>query len=354
MKFKNMINMKTLKKILLICIFNLLFISMFFLPRNYAQEWTYNGVDTEVIPNHSVYPSEWYIYEIEAFAAPDDLQLGVEINHGNVTYLFGGNGTCVWANGYWMNTTTGGKTFSSMSLISYWNETIGFMSFSFPTIIPVANDGKVSPAILDSLSVYLGMFLTGENLENSSIYESIYSIAFWNESFNDAYVYFNWTDDGVLAKWESNIMAMGNLTLYSQPAQLPPVFSFSTEDDILIVNSTDIDLKVAITAADNNNDEIIDTDYQYRVLNGSTWTSWASVPPLIDIDLGSVPAGNYMISMEVKNMYGITQEQIELQYDPSGNGGEDSPEIPGYSTLLISIAFLIGISFLIFKNRKRK
>ena len=145
---------------------------------------------------------------------------------------------------------------------------------------------------------------------------------------------------------------MGNLTLYSQPAQLPPVFSFSTEDDILIVNSTDIALKVTIAAADNNNDETIDTDYQYRVVKGSTGTSWALIPPLIDIDLGLVSAGNYMVSMEVKNMYGTTQEQIEIQYDPPGDG--DSPEIPGYSIILISIAFLIGVSFLIFKNRMRK
>jgi hypothetical protein len=119
----------------------------------------------------------------------------------------------------------------------------------------------------------------------------------------------------------------------------------------LIVNSTDINLKVAITDADNNNDEIIDTDYQYRVLNGSTWTSWASVPPLIDINLGSVPAGNYTVSMEVKNMYGITQEQIEIQYDPPGDG---KPFVSGYSTIFIAIAIFMGISFLIFKNRMKK
>ena len=52
-------------------------------------------------------------------------------------------------------------------------------------------------------------------------------------------------------------------------------------------------------------------------------------------------------------MYAITQEQIQLQYDPSGNGGEDSPEIPGYSTLLISIALFIGVSLLIHKYRKK-
>ncbi|MFX0030275.1 MAG: hypothetical protein ACFE8B_13775 [Candidatus Hermodarchaeota archaeon] len=143
------------------------------------------------------------------------------------------------------------------------------------------------------------------------------------------------------------------MSIYSQPAQLPPVFSFTTEDEVLVVNSTDIDLKVDITDADNNNDGVIDTDYQYRALNGSTWTSWASIPPLININLGSVSAGNYTITMEVKNMYGTTQEQIEIQYQPPGDG-DGEPPIPGYSPILLSIAILIGVSSLILKNRVKK
>ncbi|GAH95939.1 unnamed protein product, partial [marine sediment metagenome] len=31
----------------------------------------------------------------------------------------------------------------------------------------------------------------------------------------------------------------------------------------------------------------------------------------------SAPAGNYTLTVEVKSMYGITQEQIEVEYTPS-------------------------------------
>jgi len=347
--------MKIVKKVILLCILSITLLSTFLIPKTYAQEWTYDGANTERIPNYSVYPSEWYVYIPEWSGFPDDLNLGLEVTHGNITDLGWGNGTCVWGNGYWWNTTTGEKTQSGPnSLISYWNDTVGFVTFAAPAIIPVENDGKVSPSILGWLSVFLeGMFLAEDNLEHLYIYNSIYSIAFWNESYNNAYIYFNWTDDGILMKYESNILTKGNFTLYSQPAQLPPIFSFTTEHDTLNVNSTDTDLKVAITDADNNNDEVTDTDYLYRIFYNSTWTSWAAIPTLIDFNLGSVPAGNYTVTMEIKNMYGVTQEQIEIQYIPLDEGDDGSPKIPGYSIILISIAFFTGASFLIHKNRKK-
>ncbi len=114
---------------------------------------------------------------------------------------------------------------------------------------------------------------------------------------------------------------------------------------------------VDITDADNNNDQIVDTDYQYRIYNGTSWTAWAAIPATIPYDLGNVTTGNYDITMEVKNMYGVSSEQIQIQYTaPSddGDGDGEPPEIPGYSVILTSIALLLGVSFLIQKNRKNK
>ncbi len=344
--------MKSVKKIILFSTISIIFFCSFLMPVANAQEWVYDGANTERIPNHSVYPSECYVFKFEIPGFPTDSLGEIEVTHGNITnYMMMGNGTCVWANAYTVNITSGEKTLDDTNiLISYWNETIGYISETTPIpIIPVENDGKVSAPILGFVSVYLGMTLADLNLEYVSIYENIYSIAFWNETLNDAYMYFNWTDDGILKKMEANFM--GNFSLYSQPAQLPPVFGFTTEHDTLNVDSTDTDLKVVITDADNNNDGVNDRDYLYRIFYNSTWTSWAPIPPLIDFDLGSVPAGNYTVSCEVKNMYGVTQEQIEIQYEPPEEG--KTPKIPGYSIILISIALLIGVSFMINKNRKK-
>jgi len=347
--------MKNVKRIILLSTISIIFFCSFMVPRATAQEWIYEGANTERIPNHSVYPSEWYAYEISGF--PTDIVAAVKVTHGNITdYMMMGNGTCVWVNGYAWNTTSGEKTPSTPTniLVSYWNETVGYASvFTPPIIIPVENDGKVSPSILGWLSVFLGMELVDQNMEYLYIYNGIYSIAFWNETINNAYIHFNWTDVGILTGFESNFPDLGNFSLYSQPAQLPPVFSFTTKHDTLIVNSTDTDLKVATTDADNNNDGVTDTDYLYRIFYGSTWTSWAAIPTLIDFDLGSVPAGNYTVTVEVKNMYGVTQEQIEIQYAPPEEGDDGSPEIPGYSIILISIALFTGASFLIHKSCKK-
>lgn len=346
--------MKNVKRIILLSTISIIFFCSFLIPGANAQEWIYDGANTERIPSYSVYPSEWYVYEMPMF--PLDILVAIEVTHGNITdYMMMGNGTCVWINGWAWNTTSGEKTLAATNgLVSYWNETVGYSSeVTPPFIIPVENDGKVSPSILGWVSVFLETdTLVDQNMQNLSIYNSIYSIAFWNES-NNAYIHFNWTDVGILTGIESNIPDLVNASLYSQPAQLPPVFSFTTEHDTLVVNSTDTDLKVAITDADNDNDGVTDTDYLYRMFYGSTWTSWAENTTLIDFNLGSVPAGNYTVILEVKNMYGITQEQIEIQYAPPQEGDDGSPEIPGYSIILISIALFLGVSFLIHKNRKK-
>jgi len=351
--------MKISKRVILISVFSIFIFSSFLIPRVGAQEWIYDGVDTTNIPGSSVYPSEWYVYEPIVVGPPSGLGYLFEIVKGNMTIVpLIGNSTSVWGDFWGVNLTSGEKLASGGFDVNFgnWNETFGYISLYFlPFIIPVENNGIVSLPILNNVSVYFELAFAPYEFEHHQIYPNINSIAFWNTS-NNAYYNLNYTNDGILTRVEMDTgsfpISLGNCSLYSQPAQLPPSFTFTTEDDILAVNSTDFKLVVDITDADNNNDGIIDTDYQYRIYNGTGWTAWAAIPTTIDYSLGSVATGNYSITMNVKNMYGITSKIIQIQYTaPSGDGG--TPEIPGYSIILISIALLLGISFLIQKNRKK-
>jgi len=122
-----------------------------------------------------------------------------------------------------------------------------------------------------------------------------------------------------------------------------------TEGGIININSTTVKLDLDITNQDSNNDKVTDTDYQYRLLINSLWSSWLPVTGLIDYDLSPIPSGAHDITVEVKNMYGITQDQITIQYTaPSTPDG-----IPGYSTLLIVGLLALGESVIIFRFRKK-
>lgn len=341
--------MKITKKIGVLFIITISFLWAFLIPNTYAQEWVYDGADTQSIPSFNIYPSEWYAYS-HSMLPPENITMA-EIVHGNVSDPFMlGNGTCVWGKSYFKNLTSDELyLFVGDTLICYWNESVGFQGSGF--MIPVGNDGKVSENILNNMSIYWADMLSSETFEHNQVYPTLYSIAFWNDTYNNAYFHFNYTDDGILTGYTSYLLPHGNLTLYSQPAQLPPVFSFAPEHSSLIVNSTTFILDIVITAADNNNDGMTDTDYLMRHLQGSTWTSWGTPPNHLLWNLGpSATAGNYTITIEVKNMYGVTQEQIEVQYDPPGDTDNG---IPGFSIILIPIALLLGISFLIHKNRKK-
>ncbi|MFX0138288.1 MAG: hypothetical protein ACFFDN_31900 [Candidatus Hodarchaeota archaeon] len=338
--------MKISKKSMLVSLFVVAFFSFLLIPRIKAQEWTYDGANTEKIPNSSVYPSEWYIFEVDMM--PPDIRAIFNITHGNVSNpMMWGDGTCIWGDMIMWNTTSGEKIKFPMYeglYFSYWNGT-GYEAQTTANIIPVENDGKVSVQILNNVKDWWSEMLSYEKFEHNQTYHSIYSIAFWNES-NNGYLNINYTDDGILTKWESYNTPMGNLTLYSQPAQLPPVFSFTTELGTLTVKSTEIKLNISVTDADNNNDGEIDNDYLFRILNGSTWTDWASIPSLLDWDLGDVPAGNYNVTIEVKNMYGVTQEEITIQYKPD-------VFIPGYSTLLVVMTLIFCVSIIMHKYMKK-
>ena len=136
----------------------------------------------------------------------------------------------------------------------------------------------------------------------------------------------------------------------SQPAQLPPKFSFTTEDGVLEINSTDLKLIANITDADNNNDGLVDNDYLYRLQIDSTWTNWTTISSLINHDLSSITSGTYQVTMEVKNMYGVVQDQITIQYTAPP---PISTSIPGYSTLIIAVILVLGVSTILFKFRKK-
>ena len=355
--------MKLSKKVILIGVFGIFIFSSFLIPPIRAQEWIYEGVDTTNIPGSSVYPSEWYIYEPIDVGPPPGWAYLFEIVKGNTTIQpLIGNSTSVWGDVWGFNLSSGAKTPGPPNInFGNWNETFGYYisAAPLPFIIPVENNGIVSLSILNKVSAFYELALAPSEYEHHQVYPIIHSIGFWNSS-NNAFYHLNYTDDGILNRREvytpSTVpMAGGNWSLYSQPAQLPPSFSFTTESGSLNFNTTDFKLNITIIDADNNNDQEIDTDYLYRIRNGTTWTDWTVPLSQLDWHLGSVPTGNYDIAIEVKNMYGVTQKEITIQYTaPSSNGGNGrAPKIPGYSMVLLSIALMIGISFLVQKNRKK-
>ncbi len=331
------------KKIFLIGFFSFTIFSAFLTPVTKAQTWTYNGADTQPIPYFSVYPSEWYVYNTTAYQRYSI----TEISHGNISDFGLGNGYSVWVGGYYQNKTSGELEIGGSANFGSWNESIGYQGHGY--LIPVENDGIVSQSILENVSSHL--LSISPEWEHNHTYLSPYSIVFWNETYNDYFIRYNYTSKGILSKFEiwGGPVPYHNSTLVSLPTQLPPELDFTTGDGILNISSSSVKLKVNITDADNNNNGVTDTDYLYRILIDSTWTNWTTLPALIDYDLSSIPSGSHQITVEVKNMYGITQEQITIEYTapPPDNG------ISGYSTILISILLFFSASIVLFRHRKK-
>ena len=363
-------NMKYSKKIILISSLILMIFPLFLIPRTaVAQEWTYDGINTEKIPEFSVYPSEWYFWNYSAKAGwirgeiPPEIYSGIEVIKGNITDTFMGssaptNGTSVYADLWMINATSGEKSFApgtnSTFQLNWWNGSYAYATNMLAIIIPVADDGKVSEHILNNVTfLFDGWFVSWEiNFEHNATYYNKYSFHYWNSSYNNGYLIANFTDDGILKLLEHTCMnfEMPNITLISEPAQEAPDFDITTEHDTLTVNSTEFKLNITITDADNNNNGEIDTDYLYRIQNGITWTDWATPPDLLDWDLGDVEAGNYTITMEVKNMYGVTQKEETIEYVPPK---KKSPVIPGYNLLLITLFTIITSAIIVRKRRKK-
>ncbi len=352
--------MKYSKKIILISILTLMMLPLFLIPRTaVAQEWTYDGADTEIIPDFSVYPSEMYNYnETGIYASPENYTI-IEILKANITALHWelttwANGTLIWVKLTMVNATSGEKWIQAKEIeMFWWNQSFGYHAW-FPFIIPIEKDGTVSEDMLNNVTSLIDLWCSwaGITFENSATYYKEYFFHYWNSSYNNAYLRANFTDDGILTKFEHYKTGFDyqNYTLMSQPAQKAPAFDFTTEHDTLTVNSTEFKLKINITDADNNNDGEIDTDYLYRIQNGTEWSDWADVPNLADWDLGDVEAGSYVLTIEVKNMYGVTQKEITIEYEPPKKKREI---IPSYPFALISIIVIFSISIIIHRYRKK-
>ncbi len=364
--------MKYSKKIILIIILTLMILPLFLIPRTaVAQEWTYDGVNTEKIPEFSVYPSEWYLWNYSAKAgwvegeAPPGNYTICEIIKGNITDIYMGwpdpaNGTSVYVDLWMVNATSGEKSLPPGMTPNYqliwWNASApqyGLPYWSLmPLIIPVASDGKVSEDILINITslyeMWFGSF--GITYTDKAIYPNRYSFHYWNST---DYLIANYTSYGILKKLDHTYMSfrMPNVTLISEPAQKAPDFDITTEHDTLTVNSTEFKLNITIADADNNNDGEVDTDYLYRIQNGTEWSEWADPPNLLDWDLGDVEEGSYDITVEVKNMYGVSQEEITIEYELPPKKKREI--IPSYPIAMISIIVIFSISIIIHKYRKK-
>ena len=364
--------MKKSNKYILLCIFCIFFIIPIYIPLTNAQEWTYNGVDTERIPEFFVYPSERYYYNYSG-APPlffDETYLRFDIVKGNITDTFMGmpsipllpplvNGTCIFGDFYIGNATSGEEVLEvSDYQFVYWNETIGLVTLNqYPAIyIPVDEYGEATAQSLEIAieSAQWAIEVGGlGRFEHNASYPSIYSIELWNSTQNNAYWKMNFTENGQQINTEFyNVTNAPNITLMSRPAQMSPDFTdLTTESGLLTTNTTEIKLIANITDVDNNNDKVIDTDYLYRIYNGTDYTTWAPVTSVIDYDLGSVPSGSYELTMEVKNMYGVVDESITIQYTaPPGDGDEI---IPSYPIAIITLMAIFGVSFIVLKQRKK-
>jgi hypothetical protein len=334
-----------IKQIVVCGLVSLALFSAFLTPTAQAQTWAYDGADTEQIPHHSVYPSEWYVYN--SSIEPQKYRIW-KVTHGNISDFGLGNGYSVWTNQYLQNVTTGELQFISSAGHSSWNDTIGYQGNGF--ILPVENDGFVSQSILDNASAHLlSTSLSVADWEFAQVLLNPCSMKYWNETHNSNYLILNYTNKGVQSYNEFSYIGITTDVLISAPAQLPPDFSFTTEDGILDITTTTTKFNVSVTPADNNNDGDVDTDYQYRFMVDSTWSNWTVLSGLIDYSLSSAVEGDYQIALEVKNMYGVTQEQITVHYTPPPSVGD----IPGYSTFIVAMVLLLGVSFLVIRHRRR-
>ncbi|MFX1574851.1 MAG: hypothetical protein ACFFB0_19105 [Promethearchaeota archaeon] len=327
------------------------FLLITFIPKTtVGHEWTYEGANTERIQNFSVYPSEQYFYNITGGGYPNENYTIIEVVKGNVT----GDTVGIFGNLYIGNLSSGEEYLKiENNNIALWSESMGYFAVT-PLFIPIDENGLVSEEVLQySTQSFKPVWsYYGISFEHNATYPNEYSIAYWNETYNKAYFLENYTSDGILKNLEVHLVTYppANMSLISEPSQLPPDFEIYVDQGTLVVNSTNIKLNISILDADNNNDGEIDDDYLFRILNGTDWTEWIEPLELINWNLSDNKAGNYTINVEVKNMYGITQKQIEIEYKPAKlkNG-----VIPGYSIMLISLFIPLGGLITVCKLKKK-
>ncbi|MFX1304805.1 MAG: hypothetical protein ACFE9X_15735, partial [Promethearchaeota archaeon] len=111
--------MKNSKKIILFSILTLMILPLFLMQRTgVAQEWTYEGANTERIPDFSVYPSEWYLINWSSKPGwvngeiPPEIYSKIVVAKGKITDEFQGTplpakGISVYVGNWIVNATSG-------------------------------------------------------------------------------------------------------------------------------------------------------------------------------------------------------------------------------------------------------
>ena len=346
----------------------LLIFSLTIIPQNsFAEEWIFEGVDTERIPEFSVYPSECYTWiYLDGF---DGYFFLIKITNANLTYGFthfmadipmGENGTSIWGEQWLGNVSTGEVQliYKDIQLL-YWNKSIGYRAMN-TFFIPLEEDNSISEETFINVTENweITLFSIGNiNFEHFTTSFNSLSCIYWNDTYNEAHFAANYTEDGVLRDFESYSMLSipTNITLSSVPSQLPPDFDIITETGESLFENKSIMINVTINDIDSNNDEVIDDDYLYRMYLDDQWTEWATPEEKINWTLSEDLAGNYTLIIEIRNMYGITQKEITIEYDPDEPDGEPdgSPLIPGYSLITIIFSISTGLLILLLRNSKR-
>ncbi|TFG24362.1 MAG: hypothetical protein EU533_02200 [Promethearchaeota archaeon] len=318
---------RKIKILFIISIFSLFsFISV--PKRIVAEEWNYEGIDTEKIPEFSVYPSECYswIYLEGSYFYGHFMMIKITKANYSDTYShfsllnfpMGSNGTCIWAE-QWLGDVSTGETellYENIQLV-YWNKSVGYRAAN-TILIPLEENGIISEETFVNATEnwQVSFFSTfNANFEYFNANVDSLSCKYWNETHNKAYFLANYTDDGVLKDLESHtFFGMPNITLLSKPPQKPPDFDIKTESGDLVFESKNVILNLTIFNADNNNDGIVDDEYLYRMFVDNQWTDWVSPTEKINWTLNGNETANHTIIIEVKNMYGITQEELTITY----------------------------------------
>ena len=352
---------------ILVSIFVLLIFSIINTPQNcVAEEWIFEEVDTEMIPEFSVYPSEHYtwIYLDGSFYGNFMLikitkaNLTDEYNHFSMlNFLMGENGTSIWGEQWLGNVSTGEAQllYKNIQLV-YWNKSIGYRAAN-TLFIPLEEDSTISEETFINATENweISFFpIMGANFEHFTTYSNSLSCKYWNDTYNEAYFAANYTNDGVLRDLETYSVPTIpiNITLSSKPSQLPPDFDIITETGEFLFENKSIMINVTINDIDSNNDQITDDDYLYRMYLDDQWTDWTTPVEKINWTLSEDLAGNCTLIIEIRNMYGTTQKEITIEYDPhEPNGG--SPLIPGYSLIAIIFSISTGLITLLLRNKKK-
>ena len=347
---------------LVLITFFFIFSSSIFPREGVAEEWTYEGIDTLRIPEFSVYPSECYSWFYPDEPSFYGIFLMLEITKANLTnsysngvnFLMGENGTSIWADQWWGNISTGEKQKINNDIqVLYWNKSVGYRAMS-TVFIPLEENDIISEETLENATENweITFFpLVGITFEHFTVNINSLSCKYWNATHNQASFIANYTEDGFLKDLEGYLIpGMTNTTLLSIPARLTPDFEIITENGEFKFEDKSVIVNVTINDADNNNDGVIDDDYLYRIFVDNQWTDWVTPTNQINWTLSGSDAGNYTMLIEIKNMYGITQEEITIEYAPLVT---DLPAISGYSIITMIFCFALGVLIILIRNRRK-